>query len=126
MDPSTLTQVWVDLATNAPFLGFLLYQWYIQRRDVQEYKKEISQLRQESKTEERDLRERFESVIQNLNEDRDQIVTGLESRIKNIEIQIVGIEKSIRKVFALLDPLIKQAEEMRLQKKLKKLAQGIE
>lgn len=126
MDPSTLTQVWVDLATNAPFLGFLLYQWYIQRRDVQEYKKEISQLRQESKTEEKDLRERFESVIQNLNEDRDQIVTGLESRIKNIEVQIVGIEKSIRKVFALLDPLIKQAEEMRLQKKLKKLAQGIE
>ena len=126
MDPSTLTQVWVDLATNAPFLGFLLYQWYIQRRDVQEYKKEISQLRQESKTEEKDLRERFESVIQNLNEDRDQIVTGLESRIKNIEIQIVGIEKSIRKVFALLDPLIKQAEEVRLQKKLKKLAQGIE
>lgn len=126
MDPATLTQVWVDLATNAPFLGFLLYQWYIQRRDVQEYKKEISQLRHESKTEEKDLRERFESVIQNLNEDRDQIVTGLESRIKNIEIQIVGIEKSIRKVFALLDPLIKQAEEMRLQKKLKKLAQGIE
>jgi len=126
MDPSTLTQVWVDLATNAPFLGFLLYQWYIQRRDVQEYKKEISQLRQESKTEEKDLRERFESVIQNLNEDRDQIVTGLESRIKNIEVQIVGIEKSIRKVFALLDPLIKQAEEVRLQKKLKKLAQGIE
>ena len=126
MDPSTLTQVWVDLATNAPFLGFLLYQWYIQRRDVQEYKKEISQLRHESKTEEKDLRERFESVIRNLNEDRDQIVTGLESRIKNIEIQIVGIEKSIRKVFALLDPLIKQAEEMRLQKKLKKLAQGIE
>jgi len=126
MDPATLTQVWVDLATNAPFLGFLLYQWYIQRRDVQEYKKEISQLRQESKTEEKDLRERFESVIQNLNEDRDQIVTGLESRIKNIEVQIVGIEKSIRKVFALLDPLIKQAEEMRLQKKLKKLAQGIE
>ena len=110
MDPSTLTQVWVDLATNAPFLGFLLYQWYIQRRDVQEYKKEISQLRQESKTEEKDLRERFESVIQNLNEDRDQIVTGLESRIKNIEVQIVGIEKSIRKVFALLDPLIKQAK----------------
>jgi len=126
MDPSTLTQVWVDLATNAPFLGFLLYQWYIQRRDVQEYKKEISQLRQQSKTEEKDLRERFESVIQNLNEDRDQIVTGLESRIKNIEVQIVGIEKSIRKVFALLDPLIKQAEEVRLQKKLKKLAQGIE
>jgi len=126
MEPATLTQVWVDLATNAPFLGFLLYQWYIQRRDVQEYKKEISQLRQESKSEEKTLRERFEGVIQSLNEDRDQIVSGLETRIKNIETQIVGIEKSIRKLFALLDPLRKQAEEDRLQKHLKKLAQGID
>ena len=125
MEPATLTQVWVDLATNAPFLGFL-YQWYIQRRDVQEYKKEISQLRQESKSEEKTLRERFEGVIQSLNEDRDQIVSGLETRIKNIETQIVGIEKSIRKLFALLDPLRKQAEEDRLQKHLKKLAQGID
>ena len=126
MEPATLTQVWVDLATNAPFLGFLLYQWYIQRRDVQEYKKEISQLRQESKSEEKTLRERFEGVIQSLNEDRDQIVSGLETRIKNIETQIVGIEKSIRKLFALLDPLRKQAEEDRLQKHLKKLAQGMD
>ena len=126
MEPATLTQVWVDLATNAPFLGFLLYQWYIQRRDVQEYKKEISELRQESKTEEKSLRERFEGVIKSLNEDRDQIVSGLEIRIKNIETQIIGIEKSIRKLFALLDPLRKQAEEDRLQKHLKKLAQGID
>jgi hypothetical protein len=126
MEPATLTQVWVDLATNAPFLGFLLYQWYIQRRDVQEYKKEITQLRQESKTEEKSLRERFEGVIKSLNEDRDQIVSGLEIRIKNIETQIIGIEKSIRKLFALLDPLRKQAEEDRLQKHLKKLAQGID
>ncbi len=126
MDPTTLTQVWVDLATNAPFLGFLLYQWYIQRRDVQEYKEEIQLLRKEAKEEEKTLRARFEKVISDLNDDRDQIVSGLEKRISAIEAKLETIEKSVRKLFAILEPIRKDSEEARLQKQIKKMAAGIE
>jgi hypothetical protein len=125
MDPTTLTQVWVDLATNAPFLGFLLYQWYIQRRDVQEYKEEIQLLRKEAKEEEKTLRARFEKVISDLNDDRDQIVSGLEKRISAIESKLEIIEKSVRKLFAILEPIRKDSEEARLQKQIKKMAEGI-
>ena len=120
MEPATLTQVWIDLATNAPFLGFLLYQWWIQRKDVKEYKSEIIQLRHEAKEEEKSLRERFEKVIQDLNEDRDAIVIGLQQKIKTVEYKIESIEKSIKKIFAVLLPIQDQIKQQKIKEELKK------
>lgn len=120
MEPATLTQVWIDLATNAPFLGFLLYQWWIQRKDVKEYKSEIVQLRLEAKEEEKGLRARFEKVIQDLNEDRDAIVIGLQQKIKAVEHKIESIEKSIRKIFAILLPIQDQIKQQRIKDQIKK------
>lgn len=120
MEPATLTQVWIDLATNAPFLGFLLYQWWIQRKDVKEYKAEIIQLRHEAKEEEKSLRERFEKVIQDLNEDRDAIVIGLQQKIKTVEYKIESIEKSIKKIFAVLLPIQDQIKQQKIKEELKK------
>ena len=120
MEPATLTQVWIDLATNAPFLGFLLYQWWIQRKDVREYKSEIVQLRLEAKEEEKGLRSRFEKVIQDLNEDRDAIVIGLQQKIKTVEHKIESIEKSIKKIFAILLPIQDQIKQQRIKDQIKK------
>ena len=120
MEPATLTQVWIDLATNAPFLGFLLYQWWIQRKDVKEYKSEIVQLRHEAKEEEKGLRARFEKVIQDLNEDRDAIVIGLQQKIKTVEHKIESIEKSIKKIFAILLPIQDQIKQQRIKDQIKK------
>ena len=120
MEPATLTQVWIDLATNAPFLGFLLYQWWIQRKDVKEYKSEIVQLRLEAKEEEKGLRARFEKVIQDLNEDRDAIVIGLQQKIKTVEHKIESIEKSIKKIFAILLPIQDQIKQKRIKDQIKK------
>lgn len=120
MEPATLTQVWIDLATNAPFLGFLLYQWWIQRKDVKEYKSEIVQLRLEAKEEEKGLRARFEKVIQDLNEDRDAIVIGLQQKIKTVEHKIESIEKSIKKIFAILLPIQDQIKQQRIKDQIKK------
>ena len=30
MDPTTLHDVWLNLATNSPFLAFVIYNWYQQ------------------------------------------------------------------------------------------------
>ena len=120
MDAQTISQVWIDLATNAPFLGFLLYQWHIQRKDVREYKSEIQQLRHESKEEEKELRSRFEKVIKDLNEDRDAIVTGLQQKIRTVEDKIASIEKSIKKIFAVLLPIQDQMKQQRIKEEIKK------
>ena len=120
MDASTITQVWVDLATNAPFLGFLLYQWHIQRKDVRDYKTEIRQLRTEAKEEEKQLRSRFEVVIADLNQDRDAIVSGLQRRIRTIESKIESIEKSIKKIFAVLLPMQGRLKQQEIKEAIKK------
>ena len=120
MDASTITQVWVDLATNAPFLGFLLYQWHIQRKDVRDYKSEIRQLRTEAKEEEKQLRSRFETVIADLNQDRDTIVSGLQRRIRMIESKIESIEKSIKKIFAVLLPIQERLKQQEIKEAIKK------
>lgn len=120
MDPQTISQVWIDLATNAPFLGFLLYQWHIQRKDVREYKSEINQLRLEAKEEEKSLRSRFEKVIADLNEDRDAIVMGLQQKIKTVEQRIESIEKSIKKIFAVLLPIQDQMKQQKIKEEIKK------
>ena len=57
MDPNTVTQIWLDLATNAPFVGFLLYQYWDQRKTNKEQRDEMREIRTEAKDQERDSRE---------------------------------------------------------------------
>ena len=59
MDPTTYNDIWVNLATNSPFLGWMIYS-YIQTN-------------------------KFEKVITELNTDRTQLVEGLTNRISSLE-----------------------------------------
>ncbi len=113
MDQSTVTQIWLDLATNAPFVGFLLYQYWDQRKTNKEQRDEMKEIRQEAKANETEVRARFEKVIQDLNKDRDQLVDGFSSRIDSLE-------RGQRKLFAILEPLKEQIQEMRLKEQVKK------
>lgn len=112
MDQSTVTQLWMDLATNAPFVGFLLYQYWDQRGTNKEQRSEMKEIRLEAKQQEEVIRGRFEKVISELNKDRDQLVDGFSSRIDSLE-------RGQRKLFAILEPLKEQIQEMRLKEKVK-------
>ena len=52
MDPNTVTQIWLDLATNAPFVGFLLYQYWDQRKTNKEQRDEMREIRTDAKAQE--------------------------------------------------------------------------
>lgn len=112
MDPNTVTQIWLDLATNAPFVGFLLYQYWDQRKTNKEQRDEMREIRTEAKNQEREIREKFERVIKGLNADRDQLVDAFSSRIDSLE-------RGQKKLFAILEPLKEQIHEMRLKEKVK-------
>ena len=100
----TRTQLWIDLATNAPFVGFLLYQYWDQRNTNKEQRNEMREIRLEAKNNEEAVRVRFEKVIAELNKDRDQLVDGFSSRIDSLE-------RGQRKLFAILEPLKEQIHE---------------
>lgn len=112
MDPNTVTQIWLDLATNAPFVGFLLYQYWDQRKTNKEQRDEMREIRTEAKDQEREIREKFERVIKGLNQDRDQLVDAFSGRIDSLE-------RGQKKLFAILEPLKEQIHEMRLKEKVK-------
>jgi hypothetical protein len=117
MDQATITQIWLDLATNAPFVGFLLYQYWDQRKTNKEQQLEMREIRKDARENEDAVRLRFEKVISDLNKDRDQLVDGFSSRIDSLE-------RGQRKLFAILEPLKEQIHEMRLKEEIKSKIKG--
>ena len=112
MDQATVTNLWMDLATNAPFVGFLLYQYWDQRKTNKEQRDEMKDIRKEARDQEEIIRERFEKVIQDLNQDRDHLLSSFSDRI-------MSLERGQKKLFAILEPLKEQIQEMRIKEKLK-------
>ena len=112
MDQATVTNLWMDLATNAPFVGFLLYQYWDQRKTNKEQRDEMKDIRKEARDQEEIIRARFEKVIQDLKQDRDHLVSSFSDRI-------MSLERGQKKLFAILEPLKEQIQEMRIKEKLK-------
>ncbi len=117
MDPSTYHDLWVNLATNSPFLGWMIYSYVTTQKDLkqtrEDSKTELRELRTEAREEEARIRDRFESVIKDLNKDRKVLVEGFSGRIDSLE-------RGQRKLFALLEPMKEQIQEIKLKEELKK------
>lgn len=117
MDPSTAHDLWINLATNSPFLGWMIYSYVQTQKDLkhtrEESKQELRELRIEAREEESRIRDRFEAVIKDLNQDRKTLVEGFSSRIDSLE-------RGQRKLFALLEPMKEQMSEIKMKEELKK------
>tara|TARA_Y100000401_G_scaffold82640_1_gene68021 strand:+ start:187 stop:561 length:375 start_codon:yes stop_codon:yes gene_type:complete len=117
MDPSTYHDLWINLATNSPFLGWMIYSYVQTQKDLkhtrEESKQELRELRIEAREEEARIRDRFEAVIKDLNQDRKTLVEGFSSRIDSLE-------RGQRKLFALLEPMKEQMSEIKMKEELKK------
>tara|TARA_Y100000004_G_scaffold147358_1_gene168499 strand:- start:179 stop:553 length:375 start_codon:yes stop_codon:yes gene_type:complete len=117
MDPSTYHDLWVNLATNSPFLGWMIYSYVQTQKDLkqtrEDSKQELRELRTEAREEEARIRDRFESVIADLQQDRKVLVDGFSGRIDSLE-------RGQRKLFALLEPMKEQMQEIKIKEDLKK------
>ena len=117
MDPSTYHDLWINLATNSPFLGWMIYSYVQTQKDLkhtrEESKQELRELRIEAREEESRIRDRFEAVFKDLNQDRKTLVEGFSSRIDSLE-------RGQRKLFALLEPMKEQMSEIKMKEELKK------
>ena len=111
MDPNTVTQIWLDLATNAPFVGFLLYQYWDQRKTNKEQRDEMREIRTEAKAQEEQIREKFEKVIQQLNTDRSNLIDSFSGRIDSLE-------RGQEKLLQLLQPIQTKMQEIEIERKI--------
>lgn len=98
-------QIMVDLFTNTPFVGFLIWQYIQMRKDIKEQQQRTDQLRIESLNREEEIRKRFEKVIVALNEDKDQLVTGLEKRLDEHKEKMQMLESQIKKLFSMVSKI---------------------
>jgi len=117
----------VDMLSNFPFLGFIIWQYLTAQKDLKEQRSkmenirkeqmdQIKEMRTEAKEEESQLRNRFEMVIKELNADRDALVTQLEARIQ-------ALEQQIRKIFHALEDLKKvksKVEKIEMKEEIRK------
>lgn len=111
MDPNTITQIWLDLATNAPFVGFLLYQYWDQRKTNKEQREEMKEIRMEARGQEDIIRSKFEKVVEQLNQDRTHLIESFSTRIESLE-------KGQSKVISILEPLQIKIHEIEIERKL--------
>ena len=70
-------------------------------------------MRIEAREEEARIRDRFESVIADLQQDRQVLVEGFSGRIDSLE-------RGQKKLFALLEPIKEQMQEIKIKEDLKK------
>ena len=115
MDPTTLHDVWLNLATNSPFLAFVIYNWWQQGRMIEAYRVEMKQdrLDYEQKREKAldELRDRYTKVIDDL---KDEKKGGIEERLSSLE-------KAIKKLFALMDRLKDEINELKIKEEVRNL-----
>ncbi len=109
MDPSTFHDLWINLATNSPFLGWMIYSYTQTQKDLkqtrEDSKDEAKEIRKEAKEEEERVRDRFEKVITDLNQDRKLLVEGFSTRISSLE-------RGQKKIFHLLGELSEVKEKI--------------
>lgn len=115
MDPSTTHEIWLNLATNSPFLAFVIYNWWNMSRRNEEYRIEMKADRDEyeRKREEgiQQIRERYIKVIDDLKSEK---TTGIEDRL-------FSLEKSIKRLFAMVDKMREEINDLKIKESVRQM-----
>lgn len=121
MDAATYHDLFINLASNSPFLAWMIYSYVQTNKDLKETREqsrtEAREIRAEARAEEGEIRKRFEKVIEDLNKDRSQLVEGFSSRIDSLE-------RGQKKLFAILEPMKEQIVELRVKQAVKENGHG--
>ena len=109
MEASTVHEIALNLATNSPFVGFLVWNWWHQTRQLERYRLEMKADRDEYERKREEgiekIRIRYVKVIEDLKEDKKG---GIEDRLSSLE-------KSIKRLFALMDRVKEQINELKMK-----------
>ena len=117
MDPSTYHDVFINLATNSPFLAWMIYTYLQTNKQLEKTRAENTQERNamyiQHRADEEMIRTRYDKVISDLNHDRKGFLDGISGRIDTLE-------RGQEKIYQLLEPLKDQIQEIKIKEQLKK------
>ena len=118
MEPTTLHEIWLNLATNSPFLAFVMYNWYQMSKRNEEYRKEMKADREEYERKREEgieaIRQRYVSVIDELKQEKKG----------GIEDKLLSLEKAIKKLFAMVDSMKQEINELKIKEEVRSLRNG--
>jgi len=92
------SEVMVDLFTNSPFLGFLIWQYITMRKDYKEAQIEMREIRDKAKAEEEKIRERWEGVVSKLDSERKEFMSEGVMKMSQIEKDVEAIKATTDKL----------------------------
>ena len=109
MEASTVHEIALNLATNSPFVGFLVWNWRHQNRQLERYRLEMKADRDEYERKREDgiekIRLRYVKVIEELKSDKKG---GIEDRLSSME-------KAIKKLFVMIDKFKDEINELKIK-----------
>ena len=109
MDPGTMHEIWLNLATNSPFLAFLMYNWYQQTKQNEQYRLEM-------KADREAYEQKRESAIEGIRDRYVKVIEDLKAERKGgIEDRLHSVEKGIKSLFASLNRLKEEVNEIKLK-----------
>ena len=114
MDPSTMHEIWLNLATNSPFLAFLMYNWY-------QMSKQNEQYRLEMKADREAYEQKREVAIEGIRDRYVKVIEDLKLEKKGgIEDRLTSMEKAIKKLFVMMDRLKEEINELKIKNQVRK------
>lgn len=113
MEASTIHEIALNLATNSPFVGFLVWNWWYNTRQLEQYRLEMKADRDEYERKREEgiekIRLRYVKVIEDLKSDKKD---GIEERL-------TSMEKAIKKLFVMIDKLKDEINELKLKDRIR-------
>ena len=92
------SEVLVDLFTNSPFLGFLIWQYITMRKDYKEAQGEMREIRDKAKAEEEKIRERWEGVVAKLDSERKTFMSEGIEKMNKVEVDVRSMKEEMVKI----------------------------
>ena len=115
METSTIHEIALNLATNSPFVGFLVWNWWYNTKQLEQYRLEMKADRDEYERKREDgiekIRLRYVKVIEDLKSDKKG---GIEDRLSSLE-------KSIKRLFALMDKVKEEINDLKLKETVRNI-----
>lgn len=106
MDAQT-TNFIIDLIPQGGFAGFLFYLYISIKNEMklarEEAKKEEEKIRKEHREEENRIRARFEKVIEQLNQEKENFRSALYQEVGNLANRVSEIEKQVSHIKTKID-----------------------
>lgn len=112
-----LTNMLINAIPQGGFAGFLFYLFHTVRKELhdvrQEQKSEEQQLRVDYKTNEESLRARYDSVIDNLQKERDGFKLVLQDKIGELHSKITSLEIKLVELATRTESILEKIADLR-------------